>query len=781
MELSDEMKISKEQIQAACALNLCAVSVSQIIDYNDVNILEQEYDAILNNLNLENIPKDEALLDILKRLLETITFFKIQEGEKEYIEKEYQQKMKNAIWSAMPNPGALVSTGLSIQNVVANGGGVGLAVSLAATVGTAYMNYRKNKAEYQLNREKQYWELKKSAIEQFQALQQQLFETSWRLADKYNFPDILRLTKKQIRQYNDILNDQDDIRKYERLNSIKTKFIAYPPFWYFLGNTANTIATSGIYGLDGDEIEHYKEQARICFKYFKDTNRYDLLREDNLASSCYLEYADLLDSIKDKKTILELLSSAVKSAGNALDILQLCAIGYIRVGEIGEAKAILQQLVNEGYNEVSNAQLLSVILVNKYIENADISASSEYKLLESRINREYLFPMPITKETDKDTLQKEFIDMQRRILKTKYKLAITSFMRKYNAEINSIILLPEHIRDGVGDIAEYSDNAVAKEERIKKVQMVLGTNDKRSYYLDYVASVSYAYKVLEVLNKMFGSLMLLDCVQEEHKQLELRNIVENSVRKNRDLITEISESLQYFNEDTYIKTQDINLSKLTTDLFRRISIEAVKSVDNMTEMCDFSIAEYSLLNFCNQEGLETPEAMFQKRDDVVTESEGSIFFTPELIGDKAINQSERIGKNKEMINLIKSAIPRIVIDSGNVEFYTQEDARMNRYFYSKTMKTVKGVRIKTLAVLDDRSKKDMDLIFTTEGIMPVIKGKVKKIAPYDGVKWNENSSKKELSVDTKNKYGNELINMDELYKLITQLVSYAENDELIGY
>ena len=27
----------------------------------------------------------------------------------------------------------------------------------------------------------------------------------------------------------------------------------------------------------------------------------------------------------------------------------------------------------------------------------------------------------------------------------------------------------------------------------------------------------------------------------------------------------------------------------------------------------------------------------------------------------------------------------------------------------------------------------------------------------------------------------ELINMDELYKLITQLVSYAENDELIGY
>ena len=68
-------QITKEQIQAAYALNLCSVSVSQIIDYNDINILEQEYDTILNNLNLENIPKDEALLDIMKRLLETITFF----------------------------------------------------------------------------------------------------------------------------------------------------------------------------------------------------------------------------------------------------------------------------------------------------------------------------------------------------------------------------------------------------------------------------------------------------------------------------------------------------------------------------------------------------------------------------------------------------------------------------------------------------------------------------------------------------------------------------------
>ena len=46
------------KIKTAFALNLCTVSVSQIIDYADIVVLDQEYDTILNNLNLESIPKD---------------------------------------------------------------------------------------------------------------------------------------------------------------------------------------------------------------------------------------------------------------------------------------------------------------------------------------------------------------------------------------------------------------------------------------------------------------------------------------------------------------------------------------------------------------------------------------------------------------------------------------------------------------------------------------------------------------------------------------------------
>ena len=87
-----------DKVNAAYALNLCTVSVSQILDYEDLNVMAQEYEAILNNLNLENMPHDEALLSILKQLLDTITFFRIDAGDKKMLERQYKDKMKNAIW-----------------------------------------------------------------------------------------------------------------------------------------------------------------------------------------------------------------------------------------------------------------------------------------------------------------------------------------------------------------------------------------------------------------------------------------------------------------------------------------------------------------------------------------------------------------------------------------------------------------------------------------------------------------------------------------------------------
>lgn len=765
----ERIKVTQEQIQAAYALNLCAVSVSQIIDYNDINILNQEYEAILNNLNLEYMPKDEALLDIIKRLLETITFFRIQEGEKEFIERDYRHKMKNAIWSAMPNPGALISIGLSNsgEGIL---GAVNTAVSLAATVGTAYMNYRKNRAEYQIERDKKYWELKKTAMEQFQTLQQQLFETSWRLADKYDFPDVLRLSERQIKQYNAILMDEDEIRKFERLDSIKHKFAAYPPFWYYFGSTANSIALSEHYGLDEKGKEIYRNHARKCFEYFSIINRYDLLREDGITAACYLEYVDLLDVKNDVKKITELIKKAVVSAGNAMDVLQLCAIAYMKIGDTDKATYVLRQLVNEQYNEVTNAQLLSTIYVSKYIKQPSDKVKTAYRMLETRVNSDYLFPLPENiLDINKEKMQLEFIKTQRNILKTKYKLVLIDFIKKYEARINRIIPLPAELEGGVPEEV-YANKVSAREERIKQVKLVLYSGNKSDRYKAIVQGIPYSFEILETLNKMFDSICLLECVQEQHKQLEFQQIIKTGIKSCSKELENTDTNLVTFDENVYANIQKITLGRLTNNFFVTMANEITASVDRKSEMNDFAIAEFNLVEFCKREGIAEPEILYAHRDDADIEDSITTYFTPELIGESAIKQNERIQKNKDMIDIIRESIEMIVC-SDEIEFYTHEDTKMNRYFYGKAIQKYKSIRTKTLAVLDDRSKTDMDLLFTTEGIMPIIKGKGKGkvVAQYSKISWSKNSKKKELLINAK--YANEKLDMDKLYELIQKLAS----------
>lgn len=180
--MSENTYEKQEQLRAAYALNMCTVSVSQIVDYNDEYILEQEYEAILNNLNLEQMPKDEALLNILVKLLNVITFFRLDKVKRAQIEKKYQRRMKNAIWSAVPNIGVIVA-----------GEPVTVGLSLATQVGIGYMNYRREKANAIADKEDSEVELRITALEQLNALRRELFTTAWRLADEYKFPDRYRL------------------------------------------------------------------------------------------------------------------------------------------------------------------------------------------------------------------------------------------------------------------------------------------------------------------------------------------------------------------------------------------------------------------------------------------------------------------------------------------------------------------------------------------------------------------------------------------------------------
>ena len=240
------------------------------------------------------------------------------------------------------------------------------------------MNYRKTKSQDINEKEKKEWELKRALIEEISGLQRELFETAWRLSERYNFDDSYRLTEKQIRHYSSILMDSDPLRRYERLDVIKDTFQAFPPFWYYKGNAAKEIA--GKYGKNEKIAALYRAKALEDYRKFN-SSYIELMREDVIASSCAIEHIALLDKSNDIDEIKSLLDRALRFCGDNFDTLQIIVLNYISLGEKEKAKTILRRLVNENYNIGLNGLLLSRVYF-KWDKNKE-----EYDILFDRIGK----------------------------------------------------------------------------------------------------------------------------------------------------------------------------------------------------------------------------------------------------------------------------------------------------------------------------------------------------------------------------------------------------------
>ena len=641
------VKAEKDKRKAAYALNLCTVSVSQIIDYNDVYFLENEYNTILNNLNLEEMPKDEALLRILKQLLDVITFFRIQEGDKKMQEYAYQQKLKNAVWSAIPNPAV----------ILAGGSPVNMAISLASQVGIGYLNYRKEKAKIVQEEEEKQWELQRSAIEQFNALRRELFDTAWRLADEYNFPDNYRLTENQITQFNKILQDSDNIRRFERLSYIKDRFEAYPPFWYYLGSAANAIYQDKTQNLE--LRESYKNDAIQSFDKFFELTESNLLREDQLIASCALEKFDL---IEDKDEKIKLLTKAENST-TALDVLQMCAISYLKIGETSQCCKLLKMLVNEEYNEALNAQLLSKLYVSAFSETADKELQNNYKMLELRVDSEILYPMPEDNENECQ-LENNFIEQQREVF----------------------------VVDAVRTLELYIKNCEKEyKERFEKSQ-----NPTKA--------------IADLINKMNGATnKLLDEVDKD--------LFVYALKSSGNALDNLKNMLEKYEQDER-KKHFVSFVDVFKDSFAVVAKYLHKTISTSSDMDDISILESKLFEFKIAANMNA----VKKKNKKTEENDESI---EDILFDKSFNKrqicNQKINDILDVFERLGISNDTLMKNGNAYEFYKRDKLDFNRYINDnkKRLERRNINLLEIVAVLDKKNDSDNDIIFTISGIYKV--------------------------------------------------------------
>lgn len=802
----DKSICEHDQLKAAYALNLCTVSVSQIVDYKDLNVLEQEYELILNNLNLHNMPKDQALLHILRQILDTVTFFRIYEGDKMMLEKKYQQKIKNAIWNAIPS-----------FALVAFGDPYTFAMSMIASVGMGYMNYRKEKANILTEREEQEWTLQRSAIEQFNALRRELFDTAWRLSDSYEFDDKYRLTESQISQYNSILMDSIPLRKYERLDSIKDNFEAYPPFWYYLANAAmdvvNVYKNETAFGNNISAINKYTQLAEQNYQKYLDKD-IDLLRNNYIRSACDLEYAALLlDSLprieeNEKKLRLckidYLIDDAIKHCGSKLDILQIASIYYLKINKAEEATKHLRKLVIENYNTKTNSQLLSFIYLQETIFDSKkfITNTLKYKELVQFTDRTNLIPwVNSEKELTKDHLRninELFLYKQKEQLHSYFETIVNTIFHKevisYNKELYN-----RHYMDANDAFFEDTINAI--KERDEEYKKLYSREDEWKRFTAELSGNTIIISLNKHINKLLRSLDKLVQVAFNlniDPEKDLASIKEVLTKKHfsfkeisfdeaKSSITDesIIQQIKYlknkiekneFDFEDYLRLSSLTLTtimeKFIEDFVMNFWTKVIAPKNAYKELVNI---ESNFSDFCNVEGLPSLEQLCSQGYNNRNIPEEYKIFDLFSCFEDGKNIEEQIRIEKKLEALFKSYEEKGTLFKENKDglTFTTDTVFINNHLKTIPNNDTTTIRNKgrVLAYFHDQKEwyeRHIDVFFMKKGFYFRLDAKMSTskltFIPYNKIEFDR--IKKGLKYKNEIFYQSSQINLEAFYNLI---------------
>ncbi len=329
----------------ALALNYCRASLCKIVSYNDRIVVDEEYSNIINNIDLTKI-RDEEITNLIRELADSISPFKLQEGDKERFLGKYERKATTAVYLSLSGADALF---------YGNGGDpfVLAAMDLVQT-GGAYEDYTGNMEDYRKAFGENLWKLEKDAVVGLKDIQKDFLETCWRLMKQHGRPEDWRVTEEQMEHYVNVLKDGDQERKLRELRIIEGDFKTYPPFWYHYGRAAQGRAEVNL------ALTAYQTIERL---------HKGLLREDHLYSSALMNRIQLLDDENEEGEIERCL---MEIAGNSPQDWRKNIFCAIKFSEYMEYEAATERLITNIENQ-KNIPLSMRVLGEIYMKQTNVS------------------------------------------------------------------------------------------------------------------------------------------------------------------------------------------------------------------------------------------------------------------------------------------------------------------------------------------------------------------------------------------------------------------------
>jgi len=353
-------------LKAVLALNYSQLSLSRIISYNNIIVLHQEYNNILSNIDLSNI-NDEEIVDLIATAMDTISSQKMNEGDLNWLQKDYQRKIDKAVSSSF----AQIGSGLYGASDPYSA-----SMILLAKIGSTYFqiqNIRSN-AKYDLDKEK--WEIEKDTLDALNEHRKDMFRTSWDLIKRYKYPDIWRIAEEQVNSLIETMKDKDPARRQRKLKRLEKYFEKFPPFWYYYGKTAHELENVEV------ALQRYNQFEEI---------RKGIFRHDILYASMCMNRISLLDAKKEGPEIIRNLNIIEEQIYQDATVNFFLAINYIKLKNYKKAKEFLIANIDDNNNVALSSRLLGDLMI-KTESNKELDKLLEEMIQNDNIkNTDYLY------------------------------------------------------------------------------------------------------------------------------------------------------------------------------------------------------------------------------------------------------------------------------------------------------------------------------------------------------------------------------------------------------
>jgi hypothetical protein len=175
--------------------------------------------------------------------------------------------------------------------------------------------------------------------------------------------------------------------------------------------------------------------------------------------------------------------------------------------------------------------------------------------------------------------------------------------------------------------------------------------------------------------------------------------------------------------------------------------------------------EYDIYEFCKENNIPEPVISFDYYHPDEEESEE--LFSINLLGENA-EKKQRLGEAQRSMSDLISSYTEETVSGKDVKWLIEGTDEFKKYFERGKVAGIDLVRDSTIAVLDDLTWANNDLLFTRTGIVYIAGNKISG----DDVLYREvtlDIAASSLNLGQNRKYKNRHVNAEKLFELIQKL------------